>query len=177
MTLEALLSSYTSRYPEEEVYRDMMLKLLEIEGDHAFSRACLVGQFTASSWLVNSTNDQYVLMHHRRLDRWFQPGGHCDEETDVLAVAIKEAKEETGLIDIVPMMSAIFDLDIHFIPPKKKDHTHLHFDVRFLLQAQNDKLSPNQESFEVRWFDQADQSLITEQALLRMYQKWSQSHT
>lgn len=172
MALKKLLENYRSEYAEEMAYRDFMLKLLELEGENAFFRTCKVGHFTASSWLTNSTNDKFLLMHHRKLNRWLQPGGHCDGNLDVLAVAIKEAQEETGIKDIVAVSGGVFDLDIHFIPKKKEDHTHLHFDVRFLLQAQNDHLDPNHESLDIRWFSKNEDPLLSDGAMRRMYKKW-----
>jgi len=172
--LKGLLEQYRSDYAEEIVYRDFMLNLLKIEGNDAFFRTCKVGQFTASSWLINSTQRQFLLMHHRKLDRWLQPGGHCDGNLDVLAVAIKEAQEETGMQDIVVVNENIFDLDIHFIPKRKSEHTHLHFDVRFLLKSQNDHLDPNHESFDVRWFSKNEDQFIDTVGMRRMYDKWCQ---
>ena len=175
MKLQDLLKNYRTDYPEELVYKDLMLNLLKIEGEEAFFRTCKVGQFTASSWLINSTQRQFLLMHHRKLDCWLQPGGHCDGNMDVLAVAIKEAQEETGIQSISAVHKKIFDLDIHFIPKKRIEHTHLHFDVRFLLQSHQDHIDPNHESLDVRWFSKQDDQLITTNSMRRMYDKWCKS--
>ena len=170
--LRLALESYSSRYSEEMIYRSLMLKLLEIEGGNAFHRECLVGQFTASCWLLNSKQDRFLLMHHSKLAQWFQPGGHCDGDSNALQVAIKEAQEETGILEIVPISEDIFDLDVHFIPKRKGDHTHLHFDVRFLLKALHDDIRPNHESKDMGWFKVLNEEMNPDQALKRMYHKW-----
>jgi len=91
-------------------------------------------------------------MHHRKLDRWFQPGGHADGDPDIQQVALKEAQEETGLTDIQAVDSKLFDIDIHLIPANSKDTAHLHYDIRFLMQAdRNEPLKINSESKNLAW--------------------------
>jgi 8-oxo-dGTP pyrophosphatase MutT (NUDIX family) len=93
-----------------------------------------------------------LLMHHRKLDRWFQPGGHADGDPDIQQVALKEAQEETGLTDIQAVDSKLFDIDIHLIPANSKDTAHLHYDIRFLMQAdRNEPLKINSESKNLAW--------------------------
>jgi 8-oxo-dGTP pyrophosphatase MutT (NUDIX family) len=136
-----------------------------------FERTCAVGHITGSAWVVNRDLSRVVLMHHAKLDRWFQPGGHCDGERDVLAVALREAREETGL-HVSPFSPynfssnklaangcnkggvKIFDIDVHFIPARGLEPEHLHYDVRFMLLA-DDAVGPhsNAESRAVAWFD------------------------
>jgi 8-oxo-dGTP pyrophosphatase MutT (NUDIX family) len=100
-----------------------------------FERNCLEGHVTASAWIVDRTRRLTLLTHHAKLGRWLQPGGHADGETDVLAVALREALEETGLT-VVPLLGgAIFDVDVHEIPERGPVPAHLHYDVRFLCEA------------------------------------------
>ena len=73
--------------------------------------------------------DRVLLAHHRKLGRWLQPGGHSDGDPDTLAVALREAREESGL-DVQALDDAIFDLDLHRIPARDREPAHLHFDVR-----------------------------------------------
>lgn len=113
-------------------------------------------------------------MHHAKLDNWFQLGGHCDGDSDVLAVAIKEAREESGILNIVPVFDAIFDIDIHLIPENKREKAHYHYDVRFLLQvASDEQLIINSESKELRWITQDIKSLpANTKSIVRMFNKW-----
>ena len=102
-----LLHKYHPSSPKEEVYKEKMLELLD-SSEECFLRASKVGHFTGSAFLLNKTKTHALLMHHRKLDRWLQLGGHCDGDSDVLNVAIKEAQEESGIQDIKPISSEIF---------------------------------------------------------------------
>ncbi len=109
------------------------------------------GHVTGSAWIVNGDTSRAVLVHHAKLNRWLQPGGHCDDQSDVLRVALREAEEETGLM-VVPIHSRIFDIDVHSIPEYWNTPQHWHYDVRFLLRA-DDAFVPrlSSESRDVRW--------------------------
>ena len=87
------------------------------------------GHLTGSAWIVNKTRTKALLMHHRKLNRWMQPGGHADGELDLLAVALREAREESGLSSIEPVSGEVFDVDIHEIPPFKDIPAHYHLSL------------------------------------------------
>lgn len=115
-------------------------------------RTCLEGHLTASAWIVDSSWTQALLLHHRKLDRWLQPGGHVDGEADLLRAAEREAHEETGLRSLCAARRDIFDVDRHRIPARGTEPEHWHFDVRFLLVADPaESLAPSDESREVAW--------------------------
>lgn len=113
-------------------------------------------------------------MHHTKLDKWFQLGGHCDGNPDVLAVAIKEAQEESGIKEIIPVYEEVFDIDIHLIPGNSREKEHYHYDVRFLLQVNsNEQIVQNRESKELRWIEKKPTSLPTQNpSVIRMFNKW-----
>jgi 8-oxo-dGTP pyrophosphatase MutT (NUDIX family) len=133
-------------------------------------RANSFGHLTGSAWVVNKERTKALLLHHRKLNRWMQTGGHADGELDLLSVALREAKEESGLKRIEPVSHAIFDVDIHEIPPFKEIPAHYHFDVRFLLEGDEaEPLVHNEESNEVAWVELEEiASYTTEKAVLRM---------
>src|SRR5690606_29728042 len=85
------------------------------EQPDCFRRELLVGHVTGSAWIVDRAGERVLVTHHRKLDRWLQPGGHADGDPDVAAVALREAHEETGLQHLHLQADAIFDLDIHGI--------------------------------------------------------------
>ena len=141
---------------------------------NCFERSSTAAHFTASCWLLNKAGDKALLLHHKKLDRWFQLGGHADGDSDLLHVAIKEAQEESGVDNIVAVQNGIFDIDIHTIPANSKDATHDHYDVRFLLQVADDtEIQQNHESNELRWIGKALEDLPTQnESVLRMFRKW-----
>lgn len=115
-------------------------------------RSLTIGHITASAWITDRERAHVLLTHHRRLDRWLQLGGHVDEGERILDAALREAHEESGLLEIKPVSTEIFDIDIHPIPPKKNEAAHEHYDVRFLLDADRAvPLTVSSESKDLRW--------------------------
>lgn len=167
-----LIKSYEPTYQKELVFKEKMLELL-VTCEDCFLRSCRVGHFTASAFLLNKDLTHVLLMHHTKLDKWMQLGGHCDGDSDVLNVAVKEAKEESGIKEIKPLRPEIFDIDIHLIPPRAQDEAHYHFDVRFLLHAYNDdKEHKNRESKELRWIKtNAENTPSSSDSVMRMFEK------
>src|SRR5690606_12021772 len=96
--LKQLISTYFPTNPDEQSYKQRFLSLLE-DRANCFERTCFEpGHITASAWVLNHAKKQVLLMHHRKLDSWFQLGGHCDGSPDVLQTAIKESQEESGIL-------------------------------------------------------------------------------
>lgn len=171
--LQKLLEEYNPVYPEEKVYKEQMLTFMQHHPD-CFERSLEIGHFTASSWLVNNDNSKALLTLHAKLNKWLQLGGHADGDHDLLAVSIKEAQEESGILNIVPISDKIFDISIHLIPAISKEKAHYHYDVRFLLQAVSDEpFIKNHESNELRWISKNKEDLPTDNwAVVRMFDKW-----
>ncbi len=96
-----------------------------------FGRRTLAGHVTGSAWIVDRARERALLTHHRKLGLWLQLGGHSDGDPDTLAVALREAREESGLGSVRPATEAIFDVDVHEIPARQSEPTHLHYDVRW----------------------------------------------
>jgi 8-oxo-dGTP pyrophosphatase MutT (NUDIX family) len=172
--LLALLADY---YPEDKyelLYKQQIINFVEKNHD-CFERSLVAGHITASAWLLNKEKTHALLMHHRKLNAWLQLGGHCDGESDVLAVAIKEAQEESGIKGIVALSKSIFDIDVHWIPANAREAGHYHYDIRFLLGVLSDEsIIQNNESKELRWISAHDaQKLPTNNpSVLRMMNKW-----
>jgi 8-oxo-dGTP pyrophosphatase MutT (NUDIX family) len=167
------LSEYSSRHPEEADVIDKFIDFVKTESD-CFERSLAKGHITGSAWVVNADGSEVLLTHHRKLDRWLQLGGHADGVSDVLSVAVTEAKEESGLVDLTHIGKRIFDIDIHPIPARKHDPEHLHYDVRYVLRA-NGSLDyiVSDESHDLRWVKLDDvETLTTEPSMMRMVAKW-----
>ncbi len=168
---QAELEQYQPYNEREEQHRVRFLDLLKEK--NCFLRASLAAHFTASAWVTTPDLTNVLLLHHAKLDRWLQPGGHADGETNLLQVAKKELMEETG-INIVNGKGSFFDLDIHTIPERKGVPTHEHFDVRYHFIVDRDvKLHQNEESNQVRWFHVEEVAQVTqkEESILRMINK------
>ena len=113
-------------------------------------RTCRPGHLTGSALVVDSTGANTLLMLHAKFGRWLQPGGHADGDANLAAVALREATEETG-IENLRIWPQPLHLDIHEVDPPGED-AHLHFDVRFLVQAPADaQPQGNHESRGLRW--------------------------
>ncbi|MGC1243596.1 MAG: NUDIX hydrolase [Chryseosolibacter sp.] len=173
-SLAEAIRTYHSPYPEEAAFKKPFLELLSHPG--AFFRDHLPGHITASVWIVDPTHQYALLTHHAKLHRWLQPGGHADGQEDVLAVAQREAWEETGLMSLKVIHSRIFDIDIHTIPGRQDFPEHLHYDIRFLMVAKMDEpFTITEESKELAWFSQPEiiQKTGSNQSILRMAEKVS----
>ena len=161
---------------DNEEYR-MWIETIDFiqQNPDCFERWLSIGHITGSAWIVDKTHKQVLLMHHRKLDRWFQPGGHADGEADIQQVALKEALEETGLTTIQVVDTRIFDIDIHLIPANTKDPAHFHYDIRFLMQADcNEPLQINNESKNLAWVLLEDvHRYNNSESLIRMVKKIS----
>jgi 8-oxo-dGTP pyrophosphatase MutT (NUDIX family) len=134
---------------EQRATRQTMLAFAS-DHDDALVRACAPGHFTGSALVVDAAGERTLVLFHRKLQRWLQPGGHADGDGNLPAVALREATEETGipglLVDPVPI-----DLDIHEVAPPGEP-VHLHLDVRFLVVAPPGAVEQgNHESEALRW--------------------------
>ncbi len=149
--LTILLNNYFPESKAEKKYKQKMLSLIENE-PLAFFRESLKAHFTGSAFILNGNKTKTLFVKHAKLNLWLQPGGHCDGETDVAAVALKETLEETGLKDLIIDNRNIFDIDIHSIPERKGVAEHQHFDVRFLIIAnENEEPKISNESVDIQW--------------------------
>jgi 8-oxo-dGTP pyrophosphatase MutT (NUDIX family) len=148
LTTEQLLLQASAIAPATVVER--ALRLWEA-GDPTNRNRFEPGHFTASGFVVSPDGSSLLLIHHRRLDRWMQPGGHIDpEDPSPLLAAAREVEEETG-VATVPLMSGLIDLDIHPIPPRAPEPEHEHFDLRFALRALGSELTVDGEVIDAVW--------------------------
>ena len=149
--LGKLLEEYIASYPNEEVAIDMLEFFNKDE--NCFQKDNQKGHFTGSAWVVTPDKSQVLMTHHKKLDMWLQLGGHADGIDDLISVAIREAKEESGFDNFVLVSEKIFDLDIHEIPAISEGPIHLHYDIRFLLEAdpKDNRIVVSDESHDVRW--------------------------
>jgi 8-oxo-dGTP pyrophosphatase MutT (NUDIX family) len=164
------LTQYGSSYPEELFFVSQFTSLLN---DHrSFYRDHLPGHITGSAWITNSYFTKVLLVHHAKLNKWLQPGGHADGEENIMNVALKELKEETGLKAALKS-DLIFDIDIHTIPARGEFPEHLHYDIRYLFIAdEQDPITINHESHDIKWVSLSELTMYNhEKSMLRMKEK------
>ena len=150
-----LLVNHSTRFMEEAGYTDRARAFVEAHPD-CFNREHLPGHVTGSAWVVSPDRQRILMMHHRKHDQWFQPGGHADGDADILRVALRETSEESGLdaSHVRLLDSAIFDVDIHTIPASERGPQHEHVDIRFLVEIDDSLPVPgSDESHDVLWVD------------------------
>ena len=167
------LNRYGATDGAECVSRRRIVDFVKRHSD-CFDRSLSVGHITGSAWLLDPTGERALLTFHRKLGMWLQLGGHADGNPNVLEVALREAREESGLEAIVPVTPEIFDVDVHPIPAYGGEPAHDHYDVRFLLQASDsDRLVVSDESIALNWVSPDElASLPVDESVRRMSRKW-----
>lgn len=164
----ALLDQYHGANPVEErariAIRDHVTKT------SAFAdRNTPVAHVTASAWVTTADRRYALLLHHKKLDMWVQPGGHVDpDDQDIIAASRRELVEETGLVDATLVTAAIFDVDVHAIPARGQTAAHLHMDIRFWFESQRQPVLSD-ESHDLAWMDvDAIAAVTSEESINRM---------
>lgn len=151
--LERALAAFAPASEEQADARRRMDQLLASAAGQAFGRSHLLpGHFTASGFVLSPDGRSLLLIFHRKLQRWLQPGGHF-EPTDVdhVAAARREVAEEVGL-DTLELLSPLYDLDVHLIPANPKEGEHLHFDLRVLFRSPTPLVQASDEVLDARYF-------------------------
>ena len=171
-----LLDSLEAYRPVDPVQQAFKACFMAFVAEHpdCCERSLAHGHLTGSAWLVSADGRRALLMHHRKLDRWLQPGGHADGDFDLAGVALREAEEETGLTGLV-REGGIFDLDRHESPARGAEPAHWHYDLRFVVRATaGEDFSQNAESLALAWFDIAELTGRSDldESLRRMARRW-----
>jgi 8-oxo-dGTP pyrophosphatase MutT (NUDIX family) len=166
------IESYETPYADESLFRPAFMELLR--HPRSFFRDHLPGHMTGSAFIIDLTGKFVFLTHHAKLNKWFQPGGHADGDENIIAVAMREAREETGLTTLGLVNNSIFDIDIHVIPARKDFPLHDHYDVRILLTASKEEnYVITEESNDLAWIPLAEVNRLTNynQSISRMVEK------
>ncbi|HMV67304.1 MAG TPA: NUDIX hydrolase [Myxococcota bacterium] len=154
--LRALLRRHVASDEVERGHVARVLALLDASPEPASRSSFQPGHLTASAFVVSADGRSLLLIHHRRLGRWLQPGGHVDpEDADLEAAARREVAEETGLSSVGPEpgQAELLDVDVHEIPAHagRGEPAHLHFDVRWMFVARGDALQAGSDVSDARW--------------------------
>lgn len=177
MDLRKQIENYIPRNEQEESDKDLILEFMN-KFDDVLTRENRMGHFTASSWIVNKQRSKVIMIYHNIYKSWAWTGGHCDGDSDLLHVALKEAEEETGLKNIKVLTPDIASLEILTVDGHVKKgkyvSSHVHLNCTFLLEADENealKVKPDENSG-VEWVD-IDESIIksTEPKMTDVYKK------
>ncbi|MEI8094978.1 MAG: TipAS antibiotic-recognition domain-containing protein [Spirochaetales bacterium] len=172
-SLLVLLDDYERRFPDDTAAAQF--RAFAASGEPLQGKANPRRHITASTWIVNRARTRVLLTHHAKLHKWVQLGGHTDEGEDWTAAALREAHEESGLQGLSLAQEGLFDLDVHEIPARPGQAAHDHYDLRFLVEADDRvPLVISDESHDLAWVNLADLARYTSEASqLRMAAKTS----
>jgi 8-oxo-dGTP pyrophosphatase MutT (NUDIX family) len=166
MRLAALREQFGRYHPADASEARFVARMSELTGAHdSWERSHFApGHFTASAFVLSPDRRALILIHHRKLGIWVQPGGHVDAtDPDLESAARREVAEEVGLgaLQILTDRGALFDVDIHEIPERGTEPAHQHFDVRFAFVAQTLDFTRSEEVAEARWIPLDDVATVT----------------
>lgn len=171
------IKNYVPCNEQEERDKELILHFIA-ENEDAFYRTNCVAHMTASAWIVNRERTKVLMVYHNIYNSWSWTGGHADGDTDLLAVALREAREETG-VQAHPLREDIFSLEALTVDGHEKKgryvSSHLHLNVTYLLEAdERETLTVcESENSGVRWFtlDEALKASTEPWFVERIYKK------
>ena len=161
MNLKDQIENYNPYNEQEEKDKQIMLKYFD-KFDDVLTRDNEFGHFTASSWAVNKEKTKVLMIYHNIYKSWAWTGGHADGETDLLGVAIRELKEETGVKNVRILDSDIFSLEIICVKGHVKKGkyvpSHVHLNLTYFLEVdENETLQIKaDENSGVKWVNIED---------------------
>ena len=136
--LKENLEKYVPYNEQEEVDKEVMLSYIN-NFDNVLTRENQYGHFTSSAFVLNKERTKILMAYHKIYDSWAWVGGHSDGDSDLLYVAMKEAKEETGIKNVTPISENIYSLEIITVNGHEKREkyvaSHVHLNVTYLLEA------------------------------------------
>lgn len=156
MGLKEQIERYRPWNEQEEEDKKELLRVLT--QPDIFLRENRTAHMTASAWVVNPAKDKVLMVYHNIYHSWSWMGGHADGERDLLSVAVREVKEESGIGHVRSLSEEIFSLEILTVDGHEKRGayvpSHLHLNVTYLLEADEDdalSVKPDENSG-VAWF-------------------------
>ncbi len=136
---------------EEPKSRELTLGLLHHTTDPLSRLQFTPGHLTCTGIVLHPSRESFLLIHHRRLDRWLAPGGHVEpEDESPRAAAAREVLEETE-VAVLPGVDFLAGIDVHGIPAKSVEPYHLHHDLKFAFLAASAEIAVTSETRGVAW--------------------------
>ena len=168
------IRAYVPQDEQEAADRRIILEYIARYPDTVLTRENEYAHLTSSGFVVNADGTKVLMAHHNIYKVWAWTGGHADGEGDLLSVALREAREETGVTHIRPLSRDIASLDIlpvwGHVKRGKYVPSHMHLNVSYLLLADEaDGLTVREgENTGVAWL-QADR-------LTEITNEWEMDH-
>ncbi len=163
---------------QEEYDKRVMLEAAKEKPGILLSRENAIAHMTASSIILNENGDKTLMAYHNIYDSWAWTGGHADGESDLLALALREAREETGVSELTPIFDRCVSLEILHVPAHIKRGkyvgTHLHLNLSYALRGKEGNALRNKpdENSVVGWLLVSElDSLVSEKDMLPVYRK------
>ncbi len=170
--LKDSLEKYTPYNEQEEVERRIMLNYIN-DFDDVLTRQNEYGHFTSSAFVINKERTKMLMVYHKIYNSWTWVGGHSDGDSDLLYVAMKEAKEETGIKNVIPISKNIYSLELINVNGHEKRGryvgSHVHLNVTYLLEAdENEEIHIKEdENSDVKWVTIGDILNVTSEVWVR----------
>lgn len=159
MNFKEAIQRYKPINPQEKMDKEVVLDYIDQFYENILTRENKIAHMTSSGLILNKSLDKILMIHHKIYNTWAWTGGHADGMSDMLDVALKEAKEETGVCNIEPLTKSLISIDIipvfGHIKRGKYVSSHLHLNTSFALIAdEKEKLVINEEETNgVRWIE------------------------
>jgi 8-oxo-dGTP pyrophosphatase MutT (NUDIX family) len=153
-----LLKKLDHYEPFDEGEATMVARLLSfvLAHERCCDRRLEGGHVVVGAWVLDQRREQVLLLRHRKLGKWLQPGGHIERDESLIDAARRELTEESGLRKFRLLSGEVFDFNVHTIPARAGEAEHIHYDVRFVFEASSSaKLQVSDESHELRWVNLA----------------------
>ena len=155
-SLKENLEEFEPYNEQEEVDKKIILDYIN-NFDDTLTRQNKYGHFTSSAFVLNKERTKILMVYHKIYNSWAWPGGHSDGDSNLLNVAMKEAKEETGIKNVIPIFKNIYSIEIISVNGHEKREkyisSHVHLNVTYLLEAdENEKIHIKEdENSGVKW--------------------------
>ena len=155
-SLKENLEEFEPYNEQEEVDKKIILDYIN-NFDDTLTRQNKYGHFTSSAFVLNKERTKILMVYHKIYNSWAWPGGHSDGDSNLLNVAMKEAKEETGIKNVIPIFKNIYSIEIISVNGHEKSEkyisSHVHLNVTYLLEAdENEKIHIKEdENSGVKW--------------------------
>ena len=183
MNYKEELEQFVCQYPQEVEDRRAMLALFEKEKDAVLRRSNALAHVTSSSMILNSERNKILMIFHNIYQSWAWTGGHADGESDMLEVAMREACEETGIVQVKPMKNTCVSIDILNVLGHFKHgnyvNAHVHLNYAYLLEADESEIVQvkEDENSGVMWIPiQQIEKYVNETQMIPIYKKVLQNY-